>query len=488
MKRRKLLSYLGMGAIASAAAHGCSRKKPPAFSRPREGEDPFPSFPGERLNVLMIMCDDMNRRLSCYGDAIAVTPNIDRLAKTGVVFLNAHCQYPLCNPSRTSMLSGLYPMTTQVWDNTTHLKTTFPDLSFLPHHFRRHGYWTARVGKIFHDHLDDPDSWDFAYPVFRLRLSKQRVPRTTIASPYKGAVGFLQWEAVDVSDWQLSDGRLVRMAGDLIKTHLEQRPEQPFFIAVGIIRPHLPWIVPRKYFDLYDPSLIPLPPTLRLVPTGPLLSVLHYDPQLTNLPDEVVRIATRAYYACLSYADFLVGFLLDTLEEHRIRERTIILLTSDHGHHLGEHGGCWEKRTLFEESTGVPLIISAPHTAAVGAQCPRTVELVDLYPTLCQLCALPAPSHRLQGKSVVALLMDPLRTWSKPAVSMFYWPPYTGYTLRTEDWRLTQWKNGTELLELYDHNADGAEMKNLAGDSRYSGVVAGLSDLLRRRIWAGSVL
>ncbi|MDW8122457.1 MAG: sulfatase [Armatimonadota bacterium] len=464
---------------------GCSGSKfsfRPSF--PSDGN--VPPFQGERLNVLLIVCDDMNRRLSCYGDPISVTPNIDRLALSGILFRNAHNQYPLCNPSRTSLLSGYYPMTTRVWNNLDSLRPLFPDLSFLPHHFRTNGYWTARVGKVFHHGQDDPASWNYAFPAYR-SVDEADDRRQTSWSPYEGSIGFLRWQAVDVDEWQLSDGRLTRMAADLIKNHLKERPGQPFFISVGIVRPHLPWIAPRKYFDLYDLFSMPLPSTLRLIPTGPPKQVLHYYPEVQDLTDEQAKIATRAYYACLSFADTLIGFLLDTLEEQKISDKTIIVLTSDNGYHLGEHGGFWEKRTLFEESTAVPLILSAPHVPIYGVQCLRPVELVDLYPTLCELCALPQPAHRLHGRSLVPLLLNPRSSWNKPALTMFNWTPYTGYSIRTERWRYTLWEGNDRVLELYDHDSDPAETTNLAYDSRYASIVKDLDALLSVRRAHGSV-
>jgi iduronate 2-sulfatase len=330
-----------------------------------------------RFNVLFIAVDDLNRRLGCYGDKLAKTPNIDRLANYGVVFRRAYCQYPLCNPSRTSLLSGLYPTETKIMDNQTPPRTYIGDIVFLPQHFRQNGYFTARVGKVYHGGMDDPASWDISEEPRRTVRQRQRQQRRTETRQRKRAeawegdfilaglgstqVAELRWEMTENEDADEPDGMIARRAVQILEEHLRTRKDQPFFLAVGFHKPHLPWVAPRRYFEMHDPAKMPLPQT----PPDDLEDIpkvaLTLRPQEQKMTDEEKRLAIRAYYACVSFMDAQVGVLLDALDRHKLWDNTVIVLWGDHGFHLGEHGGLWRKMTLFEESAGAPLIIAAPN-------------------------------------------------------------------------------------------------------------------------------
>lgn len=451
-----------------------------------------------RFNVLFIAVDDLNRRLGCYGDKLAKTPNIDRLAKYGVVFRRAYCQYPLCNPSRTSLLSGLYPTETKIMDNQTPPRTYIGDIVFLPQHFRQNGYFTARVGKVYHGGMDDPASWDISEEPRRTVRQRQRQQRRTETRQRKRAeawegdfilaglgstqVAELQWRMTENEDADEPDGMIARRAVQILEEHLRTRKDQPFFLAVGFHKPHLPWVAPRRYFEMHDPAKMPLPQT----PPDDLEDIpqvaLTLRPQEQKMTDEEKRLAIRAYYACVSFMDAQVGVLLDALDKNKLWDNTVIVLWGDNGFHLGEHGGLWRKMTLFEESAGVPLIIAAPNINGKGKSCDRTVEFVDIYPTLCELCGLPMPKHHLSGKSLVPLLNDPKASWDKPALTFVRRGKVLGVSIRTERWRYTEWDEGRMGVELYDHENDPHEWRNLANNSKFADVVKEMKRLMRERM------
>lgn len=439
-----------------------------------------------RLNVLFIAVDDLNRRLGCYGDPYAKTPNIDRLAQWGVVFRRAYCQYPLCNPSRTSLLSGLYPTTTRVLDNSTPPRTHVGDIAFLPQHFRKHGYFTVRVGKIFHGGMDDPASWDISEDARRpKKKTRQKGKRVEEGGgwivPQTQPVGRLAWQMTENEDEEEVDGASARRAVQILEEHMKQRKGQPFFLAVGFHKPHLPWVAPRKYFEMHDPNKLPLP----LTPPDDLSDIppiaLTLRPEEREMSEEQKRLAIRAYYACVSFVDAQIGVLLEALDKFELWDSTVVVLFGDHGFHLGEHGGLWRKMTLFEESAGAPLIVAAPNVKGAGKPCFRTVEFVDIYPTLCELCDLPMPKHKFEGRSLVPLLDKPDRKWDKPAFTVVQRKKgLLGISVRTERWRYTEWDEGRAGSELYEHNEDPNEWHNLASDPKFADVVREMKALLSR--------
>ncbi len=355
------------------------------------------------MNVLFFAVDDLNNHIGTYGHPVK-SPNLDRLAASGVRFDRAYCQYPLCNPSRTSFLTGIRPPRTHVTGNVTWFRETMPDVVTLPQHFRDNGYYTAMSGKIFHDGLNDDKGWvDGSTPLHKQTPRPQAV--------YAQSAD--RWQAVDSEPEQLD----YKIASEAIE-HLEKRPQdKPFFIACGFHKPHVPFVAPKKYFDWYDPANIQLPKDFAGMPTGTGPAYRANFDLFVNREATVplAHEAIRAYYACASFTDAQMGRVLGALDRLNLRENTVIVLIADHGWHLGEKG-MWAKLTLFEPSTRVPLIISAPQMTA-GKGCARTVESLDVYPTLVDLCGLKAPSA-LEGTVTLRGCLRILRVkWDKPAYS-----------------------------------------------------------------------
>ena len=427
----------------------------------------------KRPNVLLLMSDDLAATLGCYGHPQAKTPNLDALAKRGVQFNRAYCQFPHCNPSRSSMMSGLRPGTTRVTNNEDNLYTNIPDVLTLPHHFRNNGYATARCGKIFHlgvptglESMDDPQAWDFGTPFkSELPFPPKQDSAVKVKSGKKQGLG---WQEIPGEDDQLVDGVFAKTAIEWLG---KRDKDKPFFLAVGFHRPHLPLVAPAKYFDLYpfesitlpeapadDEADIPAPARNGAVP--------GYT--LTATPEQR-RAAIRAYLACVSYVDAQAGRLLDAIKQMGLDDNTIILFTSDHGWHLGEHG-LWHKRSLFEESARVPFIMHTPGMKTAGQRSDSLIELLDVYPTLCDLCDVPAPKH-LQGQSLRPLLDTPSAsihdyafTQARRGKDAEFW----GRTVRTARWRCTEWDEGENGIELYDHDNDPHEYTNLANDPKHA--------------------
>lgn len=421
-------------------------------------------------NVLFIAVDDLGRALGSYGNPLVRTPHIDRLARTGVRFARAYNQIPLCNPSRASVLTGLRPDVTTVYDLTRHFREQVPDAVTLPQLFRRSGWWTARVGKIYHydvpagigtNGLDDPASWDrVVNPKGRDVTEESLITNPSPARPVSAA---LSWLAADGADTEQTDGMVASEAIALMSA----KRDRPFFLGVGFFRPHTPFVAPKKYFDLYPLDTIHLPAT----PAGdrddiPAIAFAHNNSSPHYGLDEITsRRALQAYYASVSFVDAQVGRLLDALDRLELTDHTLVVLWSDHSYHLGEHGGVWQKRTLFEESAGAPLIIRAPGAAGNGTASRAIVEFVDIYPTVAQWCGLELPA-RLSGRSLASLLTDPRRAWDGVALTQILRPgsdtPVMGRTVRTDRWRYTEWAGGAAGAELYDHAADPREFTNLA--------------------------
>ncbi len=427
---------------------------------------------GRKLNVLLIAVDDLNNRLGCYGDKLVQSPNIDRLAARGVRFDRAYCNYPLCNPSRTSLLSGRRPDTTRIFDNTTPPRTHLGDVAFLPEHFSRHGYFTGRVGKIAHGRFEDAVQWDvseFARAGGDRRAQRPPVPK----KKEDGGAAKLFWQATDNADADEPDGRTARRIVQL----MEQNQEKPFFLGAGFHKPHLPWIAPKKYFDLYPPERIELPrtpPNDRDDIPPIALTRTASDQEMTDLDR---KKAIAAYHAATTFMDAQVGVLLDALDRRKLWDSTVVLLFGDHGWHLYDHLGLWRKMSLFEESARAPLVVAAPGFKP-GAASPRLVEFVDFYPTLCELCGLAAPDG-MEGASLVPLLRDPQRPWKKAAFTVVRRGRDTlGRSVRTARHRYTEWGIET-LAELYDHQTDPREWRNLAGDPKHAATLAEMRRVLR---------
>jgi uncharacterized sulfatase len=425
--------------------------------------------PAMPRNVLFIAVDDLNTHVGCYGAPVR-TPNIDRLARQGVRFDRAYCQYPLCNPSRTSLLTGRRPPHTGVVENVTWFRDKLPDVVTLPQLFRHNGYRTMASGKIFHGGLNDDKAWDIgATPLARQtpRTGKAKQEREKHADRYL---------ALDGDGRDEPDPRNTDRAIEL----LQQKHDKPFFLAYGLARPHVPFLAPRKFFDLYDPSKIRLPADFAADPdTAAPASRPNFDIFIRRpASEDEARRMIGGYYASISFMDAQLGRMLDALDKSGHRDNTTVVFFGDHGFHLGEKG-MWSKMSLYEASTRVPLIVSAPGAGKPGQACGRTVELVDLYPTLADLCGLKTPPG-IDGESLVPLLRDPGASWSNPAYSFIQRGAFKGASVRVERFRYTEWDGGAAGAELYDHQKDPGETRNLAADPQFAGERTWLKALLLR--------
>ncbi len=415
----------------------------------------LPLLAQQRTNVLFIVSDDLNTDLALYGHPLVKSPNLDRLAARGVVFERAYCQAPVCNPSRASFMTGLYPDQTGVLTNGGDFRKTAPDVVTLPMMFRNNGYYTARVGKIYHygvpnqigtDGEDHPASWvEVRNPIGRDKSDEYLI--TTIAPPSRREFGgTLSWLAADGRDEEQTDAIGAAAAIDL----LERRKDEPFFIAVGFYRPHTPYVAPRKYFEMYPPSLVRLPNE----PLDDLLDVpaaAWVQRTYQELMDELTqRRVLQAYYASISFLDAQVGRVLDAVDRLGLADNTVIVFTSDHGYHMGEHK-LWQKTTLFENSTRVPLIVAAPGFESTrGRRTGAVTELVDIYPTLGELAGLDTPAS-VRGASFRPQLADVASPGKSAALTTFvttdrqhvggprHRPTEKSYSIRTERWRYTEW-------------------------------------------------
>ncbi|HEX8070253.1 MAG TPA: sulfatase [Pyrinomonadaceae bacterium] len=461
--------------------------------------------PPPRYNVLFLISDDLRPELGAYGNPTIKTPNIDRLAARGTRFDRAYAQYPLCNPSRTSLLTGRYPTETGVLDNNKYFRAEHPDWVTLPQHFKAHGYATLRTGKIFHGGIDDQVSWteggEPVDPAIVNRGSNAQPARPTPApTPARDPD-----EAEDAPPAQATaaDGEARRRASDRIVVlegdgerhgdyrtatraidYLERYRDKPFFLAVGFVKPHSPPTAPRKFFDLYDPARITLPPDFAPRPSAPPgfpeLSVPRRNADLfigrDASPDEA-RQMIRAYWASTSFMDAQVGRVLDALDRLNLRDNTIVVFWGDHGYHLGEKGKWSKAYSLFEVGTRVPLVVAVPRgRAQVSA---RTVELLDLYPTLAELCGLPRPPAP-RGRSLAPLLKNPRAPWAHPAYTVTLFQNKLGRAVRTDRWRYAEWDEGRAGAMLFDETRDPHELKNLAADPAYAKTVQEMKRLLKQ--------
>lgn len=449
----------------------------------------FPTFAnaaaGEKLNVLFIAVDDMNNDLGCFGNIQVKSPHIDKLAARGLRFDRAYCQFPLCSPSRSSLMTGLRPDKIRVFDLKYHFRKEVPEVITLPQFFKNNGYHVARIGKLYHygnpgdigtSGLDDADSWQEVFnPAGRDKTVIE--PRIINYMPKRGlGSAMCLFNDTEGKDEDHTDGMVATKAIELLEKH----KNEPFFLAVGFYKPHTPYMAPKKYFDLYPIETVTLPeipsPPLSEAPKPALASTTPW-PYFGVTPEQA-RECKQAYYATISFVDAQIGRVLDALDRLKLADKTIVVFWSDHGYHLGEHG-LWMKQSCFEESARVPLIIAQPGKNSPRGSCARIVELLDLYPTIADLAGYKTPGH-LQGASLRPLLQNPNAPWERPAFTQVQRGGFPGHSIRTEKWRYTEWDGGKKGVELYDHSVDPKELNNLASEPKYSDIVGSMKALAKK--------
>ncbi len=462
-----------------------------------------------RPNILFFAVDDLRPELACYGKDYIKSPNIDRIAKAGIVFNRAYCQQAVCSPTRSSLMTGTRPDTTKVWDLVTHFRTALPEVVTLGQHFKNNGYFVQGMGKIYHGSYDDAPTWSVPWQTpkavpyglpenvtlnqrqFEVEPDAPGVPAKPVKGKRKAAAGAgadsttagkknsrgPAFEGADVPDNTFQDGKVAELA---VATLQEiSKKKEPFFLAVGFIKPHLPFVSPKKYWDLYDPAKIQLAPNkfrqkdapdYAILPGGELRNY-HGIPD-GSIPDDLARQLKHGYYAAVSYMDAQVGKVLDELKRLGLDKNTIVILWGDHGWKLGEHDA-WCKHSNCENDANAPLLLSVPGMKAAGSRTDALVEFVDIYPTLAELAGLPLPGH-LEGTSMKPLLDDPKRPWKSAAFSQYPRPagksgvgPLMGYAMRTDRYRFIVWvgrddHSKVDAVELYDHQSDPQENQNIA--------------------------
>jgi len=454
----------------------------------------------KKMNVLFIISDDLNCNIGAYGHYMVKTPNIDKLAHQGLLFRNAFTNFPVCAASRACFMTGLYPDQTWLKDLNTLVRERVPDVVTMPQNFMNNGYVSARVGKLYHYGVpaeigtpghDDPTSWDIAInPKGRDKDEEDKIFSLT-----PGNFGAsLSWLAAEGEDEEQTDGIVATESIKLLEQFAKE--DKPFFLGVGFYRPHTPFVAPKKYFEMYPKEDIKVPYTpegyLKTIPEPAKAMLTRFGMQ-NNLPDSTQRSAIQGYYASVSFMDAQLGRVLDALDRLGLRENTVILFTSDHGYHLGEHG-YYQKMTLFENSDQVPLIISYPGQKTKGQVTNSLVEMIDFYPTLAELAGISHPDC-VAGKSMVPILEDASASTRENALAQldntymrYMKTKCIGYTLRTSLFRYTRWgEGGPEMIELYDRQTDPAEMHNLAKDPGYADIIKDLDSQLNQRVEAASV-
>ena len=440
--------------------------------------------PKQKPNVLFVVFDDLNNRLGCYGDPVAKSPNLDRLAARGTVFTRNFCQQPLCNPSRASFMSGKRPDTLGLWDIPTNFRELHPDIVTMPEWFMQHGYFAQGIGKIFHNWNQkiqgDPASWSVPQAMHWDRHDTEKPVLPPGAPLLPNLAQDRECEKRDVPDEAYFDGRIAQLAVEALRKRA--KTGEPFFLGVGFWKPHTPFNAPKRYWDLYRREEIPaIDPAAR--PKDAPAIAFHANHEILGDPnkprtldEEAKRELRHGYYAAMSYADAQFGRVLDALDELKLRDNTIIVIIGDNGFELGEHD-CWGKMTLFGWDGRVPLIISAPGLGKGGTKTAALSELIDIFPTLTDLCSLPNPP-KLDGTSLVPVLKDANATVKSAALTQhprpaLYWgggpealPKVMGYGLFTDRWNYHEWrdfKTGEVMAqELYDNQSDPLETVNLA--------------------------
>lgn len=446
--------------------------------------------PAAPPNFLVIAVDDLRPELGAYGADHMVTPHIDRLAASGVVFEHAYAQVALCGPSRNSIFTGARPDTTRVYRNSSHFRDALPDIRSLPELFKQNGYRTRGLGKILHNNQDDPRSWTepFFFITEKQYASEElRDRKVGIDGVHAFNRELPLWEAADVPDEAYRDGVIREEAVRTMQRFASG--DEPFFLMAGFHKPHTPFVAPKKYWDLYDRTTLPLAPNPWAPRGAPPFALTNWRyvrsfkgmPAEGPLDEPLARVVRHAYFAAVSYIDAQVGALLDELERLGLAENTVVALWSDHGYQLGDHG-MWSKHTNYETSTRVPLIVSDPRQRASAGRSRARVELIDLYPTLAEAAGLAIPDH-VEGESLVALLDDPgaLDGEDTAAYSQFTRGGMKGVSVRTERYRYVEWRDQKSgeiaARELYDHQRDPQENDNIAATSETDGLEARLAEV-----------
>lgn len=471
-----------------------------------------PEYNRERPNILFITVDDLNNDLGTYGHDLVISPNIDRLAARGMRFDKAYSQSPMCTPSRSSFMTGLYPDQTGVIAHGSHTRMTphfrdhIPGVITLPQQFRQNGYFAGRIGKIYHQGVpsqigtagaDDPASWDeTANPIGIDKIDESGINSYNKRSLERRSFGgTLSWQSVVSEDSDHTDGKVTDQALEMLQRHHPEKTGKPFFLGVGYYRPHTPYVAPARYFDMYPldrikPYMAP-DDDRRDIPR----IALHDRDGQQELTYEQRKVIIQAYYATITYMDAQLGRLLDGLEEMGLADNTIIVFVSDHGYELGQHG-LWQKGSLFEGSARVPMIISYPGMETASRVGSAPVEMVDIYPTLTELAGIDSPEW-LAGKSLVPILNDETATVRDSAYTVilnrfkgeqgeYAYTKIRGHSIRTDRYRYTEWGGGLHGAELYDHQKDPQELLNLADRVPLEGVRMKLKWMLDDRIAAAS--
>jgi arylsulfatase A-like enzyme len=422
----------------------------------------------QRPNVLFIAVDDLRDWVGYLGhNPQTKTPNIDRLAAMGTSFTRSYCAAPVCNPSRAALMSGLRPSTSGVYDNGNDWRTVISEDLPLTTTFRKAGYYVCGAGKIYHGSYMRRSEWDD----YLENEGGGRAQRQLSAQAKGDGVGGIKFAPLDCADSDLPDFRIT----DYGIAELQKPHERPFFLAVGLHKPHMPWNVPQKWYDMFPLDSIRLPPYLETdLEDVPPAGIKMAHPQTDHQPMLASgrwKEAVQAYLATIAYTDMNIGRLLDALEKSAYRDNTIIVFWCDHGWHLGEKHH-WRKFALWEEATRSPLIWVVPGMTKPGSVCERTVDFMSIYPTLTDLCGIETPGH-VEGKSLRPLLADPAAAWDTPAMTTYR---FKNHTVRSERWRLIRYENGDE--ELYDEAADPNEWTNLAQDPNYAATKKELAKFL----------
>ncbi|MCC1485092.1 sulfatase [Winogradskyella immobilis] len=485
--------------------------------------------PKKKPNVLFVSIDDLRPSLGVYGDTIVHSPNIDQLASEGITFRQTFAQSAVCAPSRASLMTGLRPDSTRVWHLGDKFREINPNTVTMPQYFSKHGYYTVNLGKIFHNYMPDSISWDepdlrpsrYLKPDWIGRdgetfyiseevAKSQEIKRDSLLKlrPIRYADGWNTgpaWEAADVHDTMYYDGAQNKLTKNVL-TRLAKM-DQPFYMGLGFFRPHLPFTAPKKYWDLYDKNKIPLASNPKIPKDAPIHSMnsmyelRHYDgfnhighpTSAFVMPEDTARTLRQGYYASVSYVDKLLGDLVNHMKDIGIYDNTIIIVWGDHGWKLGDHNS-WGKMTNYNIDLKVPLIIRYPDQINRGTQTHAFTELVDIFPSLCELANIPVPDY-MQGTSFVPLIENPKRKWKKAAFSQFHRRPrvsadgkrYMGYSINTQEYHYIEWygwdpKKGErgeyKTAELYDAINDPTETVNIVQDEKYKVAIETLSKQL----------